>query len=202
MGIDAQHRGVVTARPGAPAARYDRLSVLLHWLTAAIVLAASGLGLAMVRIDAPLPVAFAMFDLHKSLGLTALALMLARLVWRYLRPGPPTPDGFSPREVRQARVGHGVLRAWFIAVPLAGWAMATVSTLGLPLTWFGLADVPLLPVLSALPLETRALLEPRLVLLHKVLAWAGLGLIASHIGLVWWHARSGHHLLARLSWRR
>lgn len=202
MGIDAQHRGLVIASSGGPAGGYDRVSVLLHWLAAMVIIAAFGLGAAMVRVDAPLPVTFAMYDLHKSLGLTALAIMVARVVWRRLRRPPAPPDGFSPHEVRRAELGHVAMLAAFIAIPLAGWAMATVSTLGLPLTWFGLADVPWLPVLGTLPIETRAVLEPWLLLLHKVLAWAGLCLIVGHIGFVWWHERAGRRVLARLSWRR
>lgn len=202
MGLDAQYRGLVTASPAGPATAYDRVSVLLHWLAAAVIIAAFGLGAAMVRIDVPLPVSFAMYDMHKSIGLSALAIMLARVAWRRLRRAPVPPEGFSQDEVRRAGLGHVVILAAFIAVPLAGWALATASTLGLPLTWFGLAELPPLPVLGTLPIEARAVLEPWLIRLHKVLAWVGLCLIVGHVGLVWWHERSGRHLLARLSWRR
>ena len=70
--------------------RYGLLSILLHWGMAVCVFGMFGLGLWMVDLDyyysswyktAP--------DLHKSIGLCLLAVLLLRLLWRQLSPPPP-----------------------------------------------------------------------------------------------------------------
>jgi cytochrome b561 len=71
----------VTAAIGEPAARYDGLSILLHWLTAALVLILWTLGQTIdffakgaPRIDAR--------SVHIVLGATLAAVLITRVLWR------------------------------------------------------------------------------------------------------------------------
>ncbi|BCQ65482.1 hypothetical protein PBOI14_72320 [Pseudomonas sp. Boi14] len=69
--------------------RYGWVSIVLHWGVALAVFGLFALGLWMVgldyystwRKDAP--------DLHKSIGLTLFAIMLLRVLWRWVSPPPP-----------------------------------------------------------------------------------------------------------------
>jgi hypothetical protein len=102
--------------------------------------------------------------------LTILALTLARIIWRLANPAPALPDGMSRIERFAASVTHLGFYAFLIAVPLSGWAMASVSPTGVP-TFFLLMDVlPFahLPLLGDAGLTERhtaeAFLEKRALL--------------------------------------
>lgn len=68
--------------------RYGALSISLHWLVALAVYAMFALGLWMVTQGyydewyhkAP--------ELHKSIGMVLFAVMLLRVIWRFLSPRP------------------------------------------------------------------------------------------------------------------
>ncbi|HEX5208504.1 MAG TPA: cytochrome b/b6 domain-containing protein [Steroidobacteraceae bacterium] len=71
----------VTAAIGEPAARYDGLSIVLHWLTAVLVLGLWTLGQTIdffakgtPRIDAR--------SVHIVLGATLAGVLIARVLWR------------------------------------------------------------------------------------------------------------------------
>lgn len=109
-------------------ARYSKNMVVIHWLTALLILGAwltSTGGRYMVE-NPPL--------LHFSLGLAVLVLVLPRLLLRLV--------GGAPAEVRAggwlaiaAKVGHAVLYLFLLALPLSGWYAA--SRLGVPVSFFG-----------------------------------------------------------------
>ena len=65
---------------------YGLVHWALHWLTAGLIFWLLWLGLTMVELPLS-PQKFLDYALHKSLGLTVLALILARLAWR--RAGAP-----------------------------------------------------------------------------------------------------------------
>src|ERR1700722_20528589 len=68
----------------APAAsyHYSRIQRSLHWLMAAIILIAIGLGIWSSYLVVGTPFRRALLDVHKSLGMTALALLLLRIAVR------------------------------------------------------------------------------------------------------------------------
>ena len=77
--------------------RYGRVAMTLHWLIAIAVILNICLGLYMSEILADGNFARrAILPLHKSIGLSVLALSLLRLGWRMATPAPPLPD-MSPR---------------------------------------------------------------------------------------------------------
>ncbi len=187
---------------GGPAPVYGLAAVVVHWSTAVLVLAIMVCGLAMTRLDLALDRTFALYQLHKSLGLTILALTGIRLVLRLRTPSPVAPGGVSATHWRLARLGHALLIAASILAALTGWAMVSVSTLDLPTSWFGLFDVPHLPGLAGLSIERRAYLEPLLRSLHGGSVALLAVLIAGHAGRVAWHGRAGTPVLARMLPRR
>ena len=65
------------------------VSKTLHWLVVALILAMAWLGLTMGDLPNG-PDKIATYALHKSIGLTILALVLLRLGWR-LYAGAPKP---------------------------------------------------------------------------------------------------------------
>src|SRR5688572_32623680 len=91
---------------------------------------------------------FALYQLHKSVGITILLLSLARLAWR-LTHRPPTPveggfQGFLAKAV------HTLLYAFIILMPLTGWAVVSTSRIEVPTLLFGVVPWPHLPISNAL----------------------------------------------------
>ena len=163
-------------------ARWGALSQLLHWLVAALIAVQVALGL--VGVALPLSMAkLATLARHKSLGITILALVLIRLLWRLSQPAPALPANLKPYERRLARLTHASLYGLLIALPLTGWIMS--SARGFPVSWFNLFQLPNL-VTRSVPLYHA------MIRVHIALAVA-LGLIlALHVA-----AAIKHHFVLK-----
>ncbi|HEY5861915.1 MAG TPA: cytochrome b/b6 domain-containing protein, partial [Casimicrobiaceae bacterium] len=76
----------------SPSDRYTRTAIALHWIIALAVIAQFTWGWVMLTIPKQPPGLRAdAFNLHKSVGLTILALMILRALWRWRHPAPPLP---------------------------------------------------------------------------------------------------------------
>lgn len=121
------------------AERWGWVSISLHWLT---LLAIAGLvivGFLMQELPNS-PTKIQVYALHKSFGLTVLALTVLRLLWR-LVAGTPAPVPGTPRwQSFVAQATHGALYVILLAMPLSGWLYNSAS--GFPLKWFGLFALP------------------------------------------------------------
>lgn len=137
--------------------RYNKLSIVLHWVTGLLILAMFGLGFWMhelpkeLKVDAidvcnlgiytvnfvePTSLRTFYFNLHKSIGVTLLALIFFRVYWRIAHPAPAYPASISARDQKIAGVTHKVLYALMLAMPISGVLMAVNSKYGIK--WFGL----------------------------------------------------------------
>jgi cytochrome b561 len=149
---------------------------VLHWLRAAVVMAVLGAGLVMVNLlPDELPAKFeVLYPNHKQFGLLALGLALAQLVLRMRSRIPELPSAIAPWERALSRFTHRALYALLILVPLMGYSMSSTFTQsdGIPFFFFG--HVP-----ELLPKNDRWF--EVFQLLHRVLAYALLGLLVLHI---------------------
>lgn len=165
------------------AERWGPVSQAFHWIVVLLILALAIVGLTMDELPKT-PKYFWVYTLHKSLGLTVLALVLARIAWR-LYAGAPQPVPGTPRwQAWLAAAVHLLLYLLALAMPLTGWLYDSASGLR-PFRWFGLAEVPKL----AAPDEALAGIAQRL---HVTLFWLLVALVAVHVG-----AALYHHLFRR-----
>lgn len=111
-----------------------------HWTIVLLILVQGTLGLTMVDLPKK-PSVIAVYDVHKSLGLTILALAVLRLAWRALDPRPLLPPTMAHWQRSAARLGHVLLYVLLFAVPLSGWWFDSVAALR-PLRWWGWFEVP------------------------------------------------------------
>ncbi|WP_420471955.1 cytochrome b [Brevundimonas sp. FT23042] len=125
-----------------PRHRYSALSLVLHWLIAAMILAQILLITAHEATEGPLSREFV--QIHKALGLTILVLTLARIGWRIAHPALPLPERMKGWERILARGTHVLFYVALIVLPLTGWAAS--SAMGRDIVWFGLFNWPLLPI--------------------------------------------------------
>lgn len=152
--------------------RYSLVSIILHWLIAALIIANVFVGGAME--DAAGAARAAIFQWHKSIGMTVLILSLVRLGWRIAHPAPPLPADMARWERGLARTTHVIFYVLMIGIPLMGWlGLSATGSGGSPL--FGIVPMPVLPV----P-ESRDLAD-NLFALHKVLVKSIYVVIALHI---------------------
>jgi cytochrome b561 len=154
------------------------VSQLLHWLIVLLVLVLAIVGLTMGELPKT-PKYFWVYTLHKSVGITVLALVLARIGWR-LYAGAPGPVAGTPTwQARIASLTHMLLYALLLAMPLSGWLYDSASGLR-PFRWFGLM---LVPKLSA-PNEGLSELANDA---HELLFWVLVALVALHAAAAFYH---------------
>jgi cytochrome b561 len=123
-----------------------------------------------------------MFALHKSIGLTVLALFLLRLAWRMADRRPPDEPG--PRwQAWAAHTVHALLYVLIVAMPLTGWLYNSAH--GFPLQYFKLFN---LPALTAKNDGLSSLAGT----VHEYLFWFLLLVLVAHAG-----AALKHHLIDR-----
>ncbi|HET7931603.1 MAG TPA: cytochrome b [Rhodanobacteraceae bacterium] len=149
-----------------------------HWLIAVLIVAQAAIGLTMVQLGVT-PEKVRVFALHKSIGLSILALVLLRIAWRLGERRPADPVGTPRWQLRAARVAHLALYVLIVALPLSGWWFNSASNA--PLTWFGLFQVP------SLTGGYDPVWKPRALLLHQTLFWLLVAVLAVHVGAALWH---------------
>lgn len=156
---------------------YTAVAKLLHWVIAAAVLTAVPVAIAMVRVGSG-PLQNTLYDLHRSLGVLILVLMLIRLFWRLYKPAPPLVEGLPPWQAAAARATHWLLYAALLAMPLLGWA--GTSAFGAPITVFGLFEWPAM-------LGKDQQLAGVLLGIHTWLGFAATALVILHVGAALHH---------------
>lgn len=169
MGASQQGAGRDTASAAIEAAAFAPLpypAKLLHWLTAALVLAMFATGVMAKQIGDG-AVADMLYAVHKTMGAGVLGLVAARLGYRLLAQA-------SGRWHRKAasRPVHIVLYGMLILVPLLGWA--GVSDLGARELLFGLTLPAIWP--------EGASHADLLFLSHAWLAFIVIALVVTHVG--------------------
>ena len=138
--------------------RYTKTAVILHWLIALGIFGMFGLGWFMADLpkDVPKQTMFDVFDLgifhwtmaeeisprsfyfnvHKSFGVTILALIFLRVLWRITHKPPAILASYKIWERKLATAAHHLLYSLMVLLPLSGVIMATYSKYGIK--WFGI----------------------------------------------------------------
>jgi cytochrome b561 len=170
---------------------YGWVSVTLHWLVAVLFLGEIPLGYLTQATAARPALQFALYQWHKSFGFLVLAVAVVRVGWSLMQPAPGHL-GTTRLEIILAPVVRGLLLAMTVAVPLAGWCIASSSPLDIPSLAFNTVLIP------NLPLPVSDAWELRFSWLHAVLAYSAGVLACLHIA-----AALRHHLVLkdRTLWR-
>lgn len=165
--------------------RYSTVAIVLHWTIAVLLIANLTAGLLFDSIEAVnKPLFQTLIHLHKSTGITILALAVARLVWRLMNPPPPLPDHMTAAERVLATISHWGFYVLMFALPLSGWAMVSSGKIVYPMSWYGLFAVPPLPLQRAQHETFESV--------HGLLGWVVLALIVLHVA-----AALKHHYFDR-----
>lgn len=124
--------------PSAGETRYRPVAIFLHWTIAVLIVVAWLLP--QVREFASHDASRAMISLHRSLGMTVLALVFLRAIWRLVSPPPALPSGTTKVVRLAAHAGHAALYLLMVAVPVLGMLFTWAS--GRDLSFWGLFTLP------------------------------------------------------------
>ncbi len=138
--------------------RYTKTAIFLHWLIALGIFGMFALGWFMADIpkEAAKQTVFDIFDLgifhwnvseaisprsfyfnvHKSFGVTILALIFVRVLWRLSHKPPAILTSYKVWERKLASGAHHLLYLLMVILPVSGVIMATYSKYGIK--WFGI----------------------------------------------------------------
>ncbi|MFO7995215.1 MAG: cytochrome b [Marinobacter sp.] len=120
--------------------RFGAVSIGFHWLVAAAVFGLFGLGFWMVDLSyyddwyrtAP--------DIHRSVGLLLLMVMMLRLAWRIVNPVPKPLSNHSRLEVLAAHGAHLMLYVLVFVAMVSGYLISTAD--GSSISVFDWFEVP------------------------------------------------------------
>jgi cytochrome b561 len=157
--------------------RWGGISQLLHWAIAILILVMAYLGLTMGDLPNG-PDKINTYALHKSIGITILALVALRLLWRFYA-GTPRPVPGSPRwQERIASLTHWAIYTLLFAIPLSGWVLNSAA--GFPLQWFHLVNLPHI-------VDKNHGLHELAEEAHEIMFWALALLVVAHAGAAFYH---------------
>jgi cytochrome b561 len=162
-------------------ARYSNPAMVVHWLTALLIIVALPLGgyMSDLRLS---PLKLQLISYHKWIGMTVLLLVIARILVR-MKKGAPAPIPAPAWQLRAAQLTHILLYALMLAVPLTGWLMSSAK--GFPVVYLGLVPIPDL-------VAKNEGLGDFFKSAHEILTSGLLGLVALHVA-----AALKHHLVDR-----
>lgn len=101
----------------APA--YATLAITLHWMLAILIIGMTGLGWYMMSIEDD-PGSAWYFNLHKSIGVVIVALVVVRLLWRLNHKPSALPASMPSWQLMASKIGHRLLYAAMLAMPFFG----------------------------------------------------------------------------------
>lgn len=163
------------------AASFGLVTIAFHWAIAVLFLAQLALGYWMSRDNIDPVLQFDLFQYHKSIGFLVLTLAVPRLLWSLFSRRPRALDGEGLVSRLAARVAHAALLFLTLAVPLAGWAVASTSPLQIPSYVFDLIVVP------ALPMAISDQAEAFWTEVHATLAYLAAIIVFFHVIAALWH---------------
>jgi cytochrome b561 len=183
-----------TAEVAAPAESYDRIAKAVHWTTllliAGVYAAVWASHAAGSREQSALLV-----QLHRSMGLTILALTLFRLAWRWNARIPPLPAELPVFQKLAARATEYILYVLLLLQPALG--LLNTNARGRRVNFYFLGELP--PVFSP-----DKILAKQAMVAHELVAYLLVALVVLHALAALFHhfVRRDNVLNAMLPGRR
>ena len=138
-----------------PVQRYNRVAMALHWIVAALIAVNVVYGLKAASADDAH--VRALIEMHKSIGLTILGLVLLRVLWRLGHRPPPMPSAYPRYERKGAHVAHALLYLVMLALPLTGYIhdSAWKAAAAHPIELYGILPFPRIGWVENLAPDTK-----------------------------------------------
>ena len=163
-----------------------------HWLMALVIFTALGLGIWSTQLPRA-GLRDEVLFVHKSLGVTALALIAMRIVVRLVVGAPAYAVPLGRLVHAAAGSAHLALYALMVAMPVSGTIMSSAG--GHDVSFFGLFTLP------AIVPRSKALAEAA-SWAHFIFACAIGVTLAAHLSAVVWHAGVKRDTVLARMWPR
>lgn len=151
------------------ASSYNKLSKLLHWLSAILVVGLFAAGYWMVDLSYYSEWYKTAPHWHKSFGLTLLAITIVRLLWKIVSTAPAIEG--SAFEKKAAKSAHHLIYLLLFTLFLSGYLISTADGRGIDVfNWFEL------PGLGSF-IEDQ---EDYAGMVHEYVAYTLIGLVSLH----------------------
>jgi cytochrome b561 len=124
----------------AASMRYTGVAIVLHWLTAALLIGQISFGWFLESVPRGTPMRGFYVNVHKSTGMTLALLVLARITWRLLNSPPSLPSFMPSWERRAAQWSHLALYTCMLGMPLSGYIASNFSQHGVK--FFNVVTLP------------------------------------------------------------
>ncbi len=118
---------------------YDAVAKTLHWLILLLLIAQYTVAWTMPHIGRNTP-AVGLVSLHFSIGVTILAVVIIRLLWRWTHPMPMLRGVVPAWHYGLAYASHVLLYLLLLALPILGWVDSGFR--GYSIDFFGLFTIP------------------------------------------------------------
>jgi cytochrome b561 len=162
-------------------AGYGLITRLIHWFMAAAIPAMFVLGLWMVTLNYYSPYYQSAPDLHRSVGILLLILLVLRFAWRLANARPDDAD-LSPLERFAAPIVHWGFYVLLFALMVSGYLISSADGRAVAVfDWFSVPSI----------VENKGLEEPAGEV-HEILAYLTIALMVLHAA-----AALKHHFLDR-----
>jgi cytochrome b561/polyisoprenoid-binding protein YceI len=159
--------------------RYASVAIVLHWLIALAIVAQVSIAW---RMGGKTPEGFALTQLHKSIGISILALSIIRLGWRLTNPPPPEPAGLATWERVLSAIVHWAFYVIMIGMPLTGWLMVSASKTAIPTVLFWTIPLANMPGIDGLTPAAKAVAQTIGKTSHGLLGLGFYALFVLHVG--------------------
>jgi cytochrome b561 len=177
--------------------RWSPPIVALHWLSGLLLLGLLALGWLMVHAQFDAAERFDMYQLHKSLGFSALALFVVRGIVRATTTSPaPAPMRDWERVCAKAAHSGLYLLSW-ISI-MSGWLVVSSAIVHVPSRFFDVFVIPDIPGVSAAQAQSAQTL-------HCISVWGLAALVIVHaVAALKHHFVNRDTVLTRMlpAWRR
>ena len=165
----------------APYPRYTGLAIILHWIVAILLI--GNILLALSADYIPDGYVRPVIDLHKSVGISVLGLVVLRILWRLSHPPPVLPTIYGPWERLAAHAAHSALYLVMLALPISGWMhdSAWKGAATHPMLLYGLIPWPRIGWIETIEPHYKETLHMVFFEVHAYAAYAFYALLALHI---------------------
>ena len=168
-------------------ASLSRTTVTLHWLMALAMIGLTSVGLYMAEFEV-----WALYPIHKSVGILVLLLAVLRAAWR-LKEGWPAPTGqASALQKTLAKAVHWLLLLSTLAMPISGMIFSGASGHGFGIFGLTLMEHHQDPSKPGEVLPLNAGLSKLAHTLHSVIGYVLIAAVLLHVA-----GALKHHLLDR-----
>ena len=155
--------------------KYHLLSRIFHWVMAILIIFMIGFGIYMTDfISNESTNRHTIYELHKSIGILILTLLIARIVNRLYHKPPALPESIKNFEKKIAHLAHLSFYFLMLIVPLSGYLMSNFY--GFEVKFFGI----ILPNLTSQNIDLAKIFGE----IHELSAFSLAGLIALHVSAV------------------